>query len=80
MTVEVKETDQLFGDSPDTGHPDCKCSRCGEVIKDRECPLRMWPTVDGEVTFYEYRYCEKCMTTTMGIYISPWDDDDDFDF
>ncbi len=59
--LKILKTDQLFADSPDPGHPDCKCSRCGQPIMEEELPIRCWPTgEDGEVYSYEYRYCEKC--------------------
>lgn len=74
----VKETDTLFDDSPDTGLPECKCSRCGNKIKTREIPLRCWPTDEhGNVLNYEYRYCENCMKESG---ISMWaDKGDDYD-
>lgn len=69
------ETDKVFKDSPDSGHPDCKCSRCGGQIKEDECPIRCWTQNDeGEVdeNSQEYRYCEKCLVKA-GIYFAPLD-------
>ena len=31
-----------FAESPDTGHPDCICSLCREVIDQEEMPLRLF--------------------------------------
>lgn len=64
--VEIQETDTLFSDSPDAGHPDCKCSRCSELISHKQIPLRCWPTDDdGNVLNYEYRFCNKCAGITQ---------------
>lgn len=27
--IQPRSFDKMFNDSPDTGHPDCICSRCG---------------------------------------------------
>ncbi len=63
--LQPREYDRLFDNSPDTGHPDCICSRCLSQIKEYECAIRMWTTnaigkVDKESK--EYRYCESCMS------------------
>jgi hypothetical protein len=64
--IDILETDQLFSDSPDTGHPDCKCSRCLKVIPEQQVPTRIWPTDDeGNVLNYEYRFCNKCSGFTF---------------
>lgn len=63
IKVEVLETDRLFGDSPDTGRKTCLCSRCGELIEEEDVPIRIWPTVNGKVSHYEYRYHSECLET-----------------
>ena len=64
--IKILETDQLFTDSPDAGHPKCKCSRCLKVIGYEEMPLRVWPTDDhGKVMNYEYRFCNNCAGLRM---------------
>lgn len=83
MAIEALPTDKLFKDSPDTGWPECKCSRCDKMIREHEVPLRMMP--EGQNA--EYRYCESCMKG-MGIqFESSYDEngkyiheDDDFNF
>ena len=49
--------DVLFQDSPDAGHPDCICSRCGQPIPEDQCPLRVFM---DEGRAGEYRFCESC--------------------
>lgn len=54
----LEKVDHLFFDSPDAGHPDCRCSRCGEKIGEDEVPIRAWPQTTEIQS--EYRYCTKC--------------------
>jgi hypothetical protein len=81
--IHVKPNDKVFYDSPDSGHPDCKCSRCGKPIPAKESPiLRMWPTESGDHGYdpnaaggTEFRYCWACCEA-MGIKFSnPLNDD-----
>lgn len=73
MAIEIWSTDTEFKDSPDTGWPECTCSRCGEMIEDGEMPLRCY----NEDRNTEYRYCEDCQSEYMGITYqkSDWNDD-----
>lgn len=72
--IQVKPTDKFFYDSPDSGHPDCKCSRCGNHILQAESPiLRMWPTEPGDYGYdpkaeggTEFRFCWSC-SKEMGV-------------
>lgn len=84
--IQVLPTDTNFRYSPDTGHPDCICSRCGARIREHEFALRMWATNERDAMdehSREYRYCEKCQAG-MGIVFfdrtpDPDLDADDFD-
>jgi hypothetical protein len=49
-------TDRVFDDSPDAGHPDCLCSRCGNLIDEKTLAIRAWPE-GGK----EYRYHPACV-------------------
>lgn len=79
--IEIKLTDKFFYDSPDSGHPDCKCSRCGNVIPADQSPiLRVWPTKPGDNGYdpkaadgTEFRYCWPC-SKEMGVDFGdgPW--------
>lgn len=63
--LNPRPTDKLFEDSPDCGHPDCICSRCGSRIQEYEMPIRLTTTNEkGEVDkdSKEYRFCEFCTT------------------
>lgn len=53
----LDKDDRLFKISPDPGHPECICSRCGRQITEWEIPIRIF--VD-EGKGGEYRYCVKC--------------------
>lgn len=72
--MEVKHTDKFFYDSPDSGHPDCKCSRCEKAIPANQTPiLRMWPTEPSDHGYdpkseggTEFRYCWNC-SKEMGV-------------
>lgn len=72
--MHVKSTDKVFYDSPDSGHPDCKYSRCGNIIPENQSPiLRMWPTEPGDYGYdpnakggTEFRYCWPC-SKEMGV-------------
>jgi hypothetical protein len=75
MSIEVKTTDKEFKDSPDTGRPNCICSRCGVKIAQREMALRIFT---GKKRNTEYRYCEKCQEKDMGIKYAPRDFENDF--
>ncbi|KKM68175.1 hypothetical protein LCGC14_1463490 [marine sediment metagenome] len=47
----MSKTLTWFYDSPDTGHPDCKCSLCGLMID--EVPIRVFdPPRDREMRFH----------------------------
>jgi hypothetical protein len=55
----ILPTDTLFLGSPDTGWPECLCSRCGLVIEERCAPaVRCWR--EGEPGF-EYRFHPHCL-------------------
>lgn len=58
--------DRVFTDSPDGGHPDCKCSHCAQVIED--AAIRIF-TDDNR----EYRYHLACLGQTE---IEDFKDDD----
>jgi hypothetical protein len=82
--IHVKPTDKFFYDSPDCGHPDCKCSRCDKQIPDNECPiLRMWPTAPDDHGYdasasgsTEFRYCWDCCKA-MGVnFVNHFNEDD----
>jgi hypothetical protein len=72
--ITVLSTDKPFTDSPDCGHPDCKCSRCGNVIPSNQSPiLRVWPTRPEDPGYdsdaqggTEFRYCWPC-SKAMGV-------------
>ncbi len=71
--IQPLPTDTQYDDSPDTGWPECTCSRCNKMITDEEVPIRIWDTDDnGEVTegSKEYRYCEACQEKS-GISLTP---------
>lgn len=57
--LNILPTDRLFMDSPDTGRPDCLCSRCNVKIQEDETAIRVFVNKgkDGE-----YRFCEFCMS------------------
>jgi hypothetical protein len=55
MDFKIKPDDSIFSNSPDTGHPECICSRCGNEIGEDEVPIRIWPSETRE-----YRFCENC--------------------
>lgn len=57
--ITVLKTDKKFIDSPETGLPECVCSRCGIMIEKEEIPLRLF-SAKGKILSYEYRYCEFC--------------------
>lgn len=73
LGIEILDTDTEFKDSPDTGRPDCLCSRCGNKIMEREMPLRCFT---GKERNTEYRFCEKCQADHFGIKYGPRDDDE----
>lgn len=69
--LQVLPTDRAFDNSPDTGHRDCKCSRCGQKIQEHETAIRVWPPPAdqrGQKITLEYRYCELCMTGKKYFY------------
>jgi len=74
LGIEVKTTDKVFYTSPESGHPDCKCSRCDKAIPEDESPiLRMWPSEPGDHGYdpkalggTELRYCWAC-SKEMGV-------------
>jgi hypothetical protein len=78
---QVLQTDTEFNTSPDAGHPDCICSRCGLKIGHRELPLRIFT---GKKRNTEFRYCRECASKDFKIDTGlsedsfPDDDDDDF--
>lgn len=79
MPIEILESDRGFKDSPDAGHPDCICSRCGGPTYEDEFLIRAWTTNEkGEVdeNSEEIRYCTKCQEA-MGVHqipAMPWDE------
>lgn len=77
MPIEVLKTDKEFKDSPDTGRPECICSRCGNKIKEHEFALRIFT---GKKRNTEYRYCGGCQQKDMGITSSSFTDDDEDEF
>jgi hypothetical protein len=71
--IQPTETDKLFSESPDAGHPECYCSRCNAHITSAEAPiLRIFcePETEEEKEKYpggaEYRYCDNC-AKQMGV-------------
>ncbi|ODS33558.1 MAG: hypothetical protein SCARUB_01292 [Candidatus Scalindua rubra] len=58
-SLDPRETDILFQDSPDEGLPECICSRCKQQIGEDELAIRLFINEgrDGE-----YRYCERCIS------------------
>lgn len=77
MAFELWSTDKKFTDSPDTGWPECTCSRCGKMIKEGEMPLRMMPENENA----EYRFCMNCQEKYFGIiYSKDFWNEDNFDF
>jgi hypothetical protein len=70
MTFEIKATDTRFPTSPDSGHPECLCSRCGDLVQDRITAIRAWPE-DGS---YEYRFHPAC----LGFLSIPPDEDEEY--
>ncbi|RTL56252.1 MAG: hypothetical protein EKK37_17415 [Sphingobacteriales bacterium] len=71
MFFQIKLTDKAFKTSPDAGHPDCLCSRCGNNINSEELPYRCFTInndghVDEQTT--EYRYCEACQKAAGFIF------------
>lgn len=81
--IYPKETDRVFYDSPDTGHPTCMCSRCGNQIREQEIALRFWPAEPGDIGFdpaakggTEFRFCQKCCEAEGMIFGSQPDEED----
>lgn len=70
--IEVRIDDVAFNESPDTGDPECRCSRCLQPIKEREFPLRCWTEKEP---VKEYRFCTSCMKG-MGIDMGEPEDED----
>lgn len=85
MNFEILQTDQVFYSSPNTGAPDCKCSRCGNLIPEKESPiLRCWPTEPDDIGYdpkskggTEFRYCWSC-SKKAGIDFGEVEDDEEF--
>lgn len=84
--MEVKHSDKFFYDSPDSGHPDCKCSRCNKPIPCNQAPiLRIWPTGPGDHGYdanasggTEFRYCWTC-SKEMGVDFGEPENDNDYE-
>jgi hypothetical protein len=74
MNSSVLSTDTEFKTSPDAGHPECICSRCGLKISSREMPLRIFT---GKKRNTEYRYCRECSSKDFGIDMGLSDDEFD---
>lgn len=75
---QVLTTDTEFKDSPDTGRPECICSRCGKKITAREFAMRVFT---GKKRNTEFRYCPSCQAKDWGITsLSQNDDDEDDDY
>lgn len=53
-------TDKMFKTSPDSGHPDCICSRCGTLIDEEDMPIRIFVQQE-DVPIGEFRYHTKCL-------------------
>jgi len=75
VTTYPCQTDTLFQDSPDSGQPECICSRCGKMIEDGAA-IRVFVNEgrDGE-----YRYHRACVgAETLTSFeeeedgLSPW--------
>jgi hypothetical protein len=74
MGLQVLKTDRFFYSSPNSGDPDCLCSRCLKQIPEHESPIiRLWPTEPGDHGFdpnskegTEFRYCYSCLRA-MGV-------------
>lgn len=45
-----------FKNSPNAGHPQCLCSKCGNLIDEDEGPIRCW----SEKFDIEYRWHHEC--------------------
>ncbi|QHV99247.1 hypothetical protein [Spirosoma endbachense] len=57
MSIQILPTDTLFRDSPDAGHPQCLCSRCGKKLEEWHHPIRAWPEKQNA----EYRFHLACI-------------------
>jgi len=54
-----------FKDSPDTGHPDCICSYCAEVIEEGAMPLRVFSDENTELRLH--MHCARMVIVEFGI-------------
>jgi len=69
---KILTTDKVFFDSPDTGHPECLCSRCGKLIPENEMAIRAWPSEPGDYGYdpnasagTEFRYHFGCLPEVL---------------
>lgn len=62
--IEITSDDIIFHQSAQAGDQHCRCSRCGKRIIEGERMITICPPVMKEVirTYYEYRFCERCLT------------------
>lgn len=68
MSFEILPTDKFFYNSPDTGMPECICSRCGKMIPEDEPAIRAFPTEPDDYGYdphaeggTEFRYHAACV-------------------
>lgn len=54
-----------FDESPDTGHPDCRCSWCLEVIEENCTPIRFFRPDNKEVRLHPSCFKE----SGLGIFL-----------
>ena len=54
--ISILPTDRIFDNSPDVGHPDCLCSRCGQLIREEELSIRCIREPGKE-----YRFHPRCV-------------------
>lgn len=84
MSIEVRITDKVYYDSPQAGHPNCICSRCGQHIKeDNAETIRAWPTEPGDFGYdplapggTEFRYCRSCCEGMGVVFFDSWHEED----
>lgn len=77
LDLDIRATDKVFTDSPDSGDSNCICSRCQMKIPEAMSPiLRVFPQTKQEAFGQEippggleYRFCWEC-SKELGIYFS----------
>lgn len=60
-TNKIQPTDTKFYTSPDAGHPECLCSRCGRLIERDDFLIRMWPEDPEKSGDWEMRFHIHCL-------------------